>query len=160
MQYTTGASPIVDGIYIGGTSSFNNIGDLRKKGITHVLQLCFEGADWPEDFTVCHHPVDDGVFLRAEDLEHGMRFMREALANGHKVLVMCGVGISRSTAFVLAYMVQAGHDLREAIDLIRMWRPQAWPAKALWESLIVNYKLPYTLEEIENWYSLPAGSLG
>jgi hypothetical protein len=63
-----------------------------------------------------------------------------------------------ASTFVLASPLEQGYDLGDAFRPLRSVRPQAWPARALWTTLLTHYQTPYTLEQIETWAgSTPAG---
>lgn len=138
-------------LFIGGTRAWFAVEELRRRGITHILKLYFDDPYWPEPFVVFEHPLDDGVFIPWETLEEGLAFIRAVEAREEKVLVVCGLGISRSATFVLAHLLEKGGDLREAFLQLRAVRPQAWPARALWQTLITHYQAPYTLSDIDAW---------
>lgn len=120
-------------------------------GLTHVLKLYEDAPFWPDDFTVCDNALPDGVFLNLEQLERGVAFVKEQVDSDKTVLVQCGAGISRSSTFVLAYLVDRGYDLPEAWELLKAQHEQANPHPELWRSLISHYDLPYTLDDIADW---------
>jgi len=144
---------VTPSVFIGGAGLVQHCAWLRAAGITHILKLYFDEPEWPDDFTVLDLPMDDGVFIEADTLRQGVDFIHVAVGARRRVLVVCGLGISRSATFVLAYLLEQGYDLHEAFHLLHTARPQAWPMRRLWESLIVHYQAPYTLEEIERWLS-------
>lgn len=146
-----GIDHVVDQIYISGWRATQYGDYLRQAGITHVLKL-YEGIpSFPPDFNVCENPVDDGEFLALEPLQRGVTFVLEQVDAGRPVLVMCGAGISRSSTFVLATLVQRGYDLRDAFFLLREKHLEATPHPYLWLSLITHYSLPYKLPEVLEW---------
>jgi hypothetical protein len=138
-------------LFIGGTGLVHAADWLRTEGISHVLKLYDGDPYWPSDFTVFEIPIDDGVYITKETMKSGVDFIRRQIEADQKILVMCGLGISRSATFVLAYLLEQGYDLREAFCLLRTVRPQAWPARELWLSLISHYSTPYTIHEIMVW---------
>ena len=146
-----GTGQVTESVFIGGARAYGSIPALRAAGITHVLKLYFDAPEWGEPFTVFEHALEDGVFIPAETLERGLAFIRDGVAAGGKVLVCCQLGASRSATFVLAHLLEQGYDLREAFRRLRAVRPHAWPARALWETLLTHYATPYTLDDIETW---------
>lgn len=145
------AEHIIDGIYLGKVRSYYVRDQLQKAGITHVLKLYFHHPHWPETFTVCETPLDDEEFIPAETMQKGVSFLKEQVATGEEVLIVCGAGMSRSVTFILAYMLDKGYDLKEAWEKVRARYRAAYPAPAMWESLIVHYDLPYTVEDVMLW---------
>jgi protein-tyrosine phosphatase len=146
-----GVGQVTGQLFISGTRALLALPALRQRGITHVLKLYFDEPSWPEDFIVFDHPLEDGVFIERMILHSGVMFLRETIEAGHNVIVVCGLGISRSSTFILAYLLEAGYDLRDAYDLLIQARPQASPMRALWRSLLTHYPSPYTLDDVEQW---------
>lgn len=146
-----GVGQVTESVFIGGARAYGSIMALREAGVTHVLKLYFDDPYWPEPFTVFEHPLEDGVFIPVETLRQGLTFIQAGVEAGGKVLVCCQLGSSRSATFVLAHLLEQGWDLRESFRRVRAVRPMAWPARALWETLLTHYPGPYTLAEIEAW---------
>jgi dual specificity phosphatase 12 len=138
-------------VYIGGVRSIDHSEWMISEGITHVLKLYPDEPYWPDRFIVHDLPMDDGVHISPMILQDGVSFIEYAIRDGGKVLVVCGLGISRSAAFVLAYLVGQGYDLHDAFRFLRQSRPEAWPAPQLWESLIAYCHAPYTLRDVYTW---------
>jgi hypothetical protein len=85
-------------------------------------------------------PVDDGVPIPSDLLRQGIDFISDQRAQGHRVLVACGAGISRSTAFALAALSEVENlSLLDAFREICKRHPEAMPAPALWDSLFAYY---------------------
>jgi protein-tyrosine phosphatase len=154
MQRVGNADHVVDGVYIGGERAIDHVPELRTAGIKHVLKLYFDESDgdqWPDDFIICYNPLNDGQFVLPETLQRGVSFIKERVAAGEPVLVMCAAGISRSSTFVLAYLLERGYALRDAWQLLKEHHPEARPLPAMWLSLIVHYRLPHQVEEVLGW---------
>ena len=126
----------------------------RKRAVTHVLSLL--DPEWPEiaafeDFGEHHRktlhfhdiiePVDSRILPTPEHMAEILRFGADLAASsaerseGH-LLVHCFMGVSRSTAAMLALLAQASPDETEArlFERLRQIRPPAWP-----NSLMVAY---------------------
>lgn len=143
-----------DGIFISGVRAAYYTDDLRRAGIRHVLALYQDEAGsvrWPADFTVLHNGIQDSMPVPAMYLRSGVDFVHRAAAAGENVLVCCWAGISRSSTFVLAYLIETGFDLPDAWYLLSSRHTDAWPAMELWQSLLEYYQLPYTLADVHNW---------
>lgn len=81
---------------------------LQEAGITHVLN-CAGGACrdyFPDEFVYKTYYIGDGV---SEDIEclfyESLEFIEDAVRNNGKVLIHCHQGISRSSAFVICYLM-------------------------------------------------------
>ncbi|NDJ75163.1 MAG: hypothetical protein GYB65_02800, partial [Chloroflexi bacterium] len=102
-----GVDEVEEGLYISGVRLRPALDKLREMDLTHVLALYrTEGIAWPDDFTVLHNPLDDGANFGGEILQRGVDFVSEHRAAGNNVLVVCWEGVSRSSTFVLAYLVR------------------------------------------------------
>ena len=146
---------VIDGVYISGWQATQHADYLRQMEITNVLKLYNELArTFPPDLNVFEHPVPDGAFLSQEDFQRGVEFVRTHCEAGQRVLVACAMGISRSSTFVLAYLLESGHSLKDAFMLLRRQHPGANPHPTLWLSLITRYELDCSLNEIFGWYRL------
>ena len=94
----------------------------------------------------------DGALVPPGRMEAGVEFVRERRAAGENVLIACWEGMSRSSTFVMAYLIEAlDYDLRDAWDLLRARHSKASPAREMWQSLLTYYKLPYTIEDVRHW---------
>ncbi len=147
-----GVDQVVEGLYIGGGDAIPYAQALREARITRVLKLSPSEQAWPDDFLVFENGLDDNELVPPGCFERSAAFIREQREAGHNVLVACWAGVSRSSTFVLAYLVgELGYDLRDAWALLRARHPRAWPAPEMWTSLIAHFSLPYTLDDVKQW---------
>jgi hypothetical protein len=143
---------VVEGIYITGVRRRPSEAALRAANITRVLRLYHGEIDWPDGVEVFDNSLDDGVHAPAERIERGVQWVREQREAGHNVAISCWEGVSRSSTFVLAYLVEGlGYDLRDAWRVLKRQHLKAWPARQMWESLLVHYELPYTIKDVLAW---------
>ncbi len=124
---------ILQDLFLGPIGAARNLKALRKRGITHILNVspvvpCYF-RDNPEGaFTYHVVPIydDDSVDLMPH-LDEAVEF----IATGRKaggVLVHCYAGQSRSASFVIAYLVaKEGMSLPEAWATVRKARPCVQP---------------------------------
>lgn len=151
-RQTMAVDRVVEGLYIGGVAAVHHAAALREAGITHVLKLSTADQGWPDDFTVFDNALPDSEFVPLEQLRRGVAFIREQRQAGRNVLVACHAGVSRSSTFVLAYLLEAlGYDLREAWQHLHAQHPIAWPMPQMWESLLMHYHQPYTMADVREW---------
>jgi protein-tyrosine phosphatase len=131
-------------LYIGKYRDTLDKNYLDFKSIKAMLQL----ADRVEQKGI------NSLFLHVEDLEptspvvirQGMSFIFEEKEKGHKVLVACGAGINRSTAFCMAALKEAeGLSLLDAFKDIKSKHPDSYPHEPVWESFCryYNESTPY-----------------
>lgn len=132
------------GISITTVCGIEELEDQGDRGVTHVLSLLDPG--WPaidsferfgpHERAIMHFhdtiaPQEGRVMPTAADMAAILRFGKALTASdgaGH-LLVHCHMGVSRSTAALLAMMAQARpEDDAEALFAdLRAIRPQAWP---------------------------------
>lgn len=140
-----------DGVYIGSHRATMYADQLRTAGVTTVLKLYEDIPYFPADFCTLENVLEDGEFISAAILKRGVQFILDHVDVGEPVLVVCGAGISRSSTFVLAYLLERGHKLPDAFRLLRECHPEAMPHPQMWLSLIAHYQLTYDLKEALSW---------
>lgn len=111
---------------------------LVGREIDAMLQLA---ADVPQPgIASLHIDIDDGQPISPTDLASGVEFVLRHHVEGHRVLVACGAGISRSTTYVIASLMELERlDLLEAFRAVRAVHTEALPHPALWKSLCAYY---------------------
>ncbi|XP_065839793.1 dual specificity protein phosphatase 3-like [Oscarella lobularis] len=129
----TAYDEVLEGVYIGEKGFAMDKDKLKRLGITYVLNAAegtgFGKVDTGKDF------YDDDVTymgIRATDvmgydMEPHFRlaseFIKTAVSGGHKILVHCVQGVSRSASLVIAYcMLDLKMTLKEAVARIRAKR--------------------------------------
>jgi protein-tyrosine phosphatase len=143
---------VLNGVYIGGARAIFHVDALRVAGVRRVLKLYFDEPIWASDFTVCNNALHDGVFVEYPQLKRGVDFIEESVAAEQPVLVLCGAGISRSSTFVLGYLLRRGYTLEAAWRLLKDRHAAANPVLEMWESLIAHYGLNLRVEDVIHWY--------
>lgn len=146
-------SHVLDGVFIAGAYAVDQAEWLRAEGFRHVLKL-YEGEPYfLPYFTTFELPVKDAAYLPKNQLTRGVKFIRRHVDWGDPVLVMCKMGISRSSTFVLAYLLERGCDLQAAYSLLVSQHPLARPHSYLLQSLIEHYGLHYPVQAVLEWRS-------
>lgn len=126
-------------LYIGKYRDTLNTHLLSVHNIGAMLQLA--GPVEQPGITSLYLPVTDGVPLPEDLLRRGVDFAITEKRRGQTVLIACGAGISRSTAFTVAVLKEVeGLSLVEALRLVKQQHPQALPHPAIWESLCTYYE--------------------
>lgn len=129
-----GASEIVDGfLWLGSGRDADDVDELVKLGITHVLNVTEE---WKEHPMYKKHGI---VFRRIEikdfvtqsiaaHFEPAFAFVNECQNSGGRILVHCVVGKSRSVSVVMAYLMKQNNwTLKQAYDCVIARRDFARP---------------------------------
>jgi protein-tyrosine phosphatase len=143
---------VLDGGYIGSYRATMFADQLRHAGITNVLKLYEDIPYFPADFCTLENALEDGEFIPTSTLKRGVQFILDHVDVGEPVLVVCGAGISRSSTFVLAYLLERSYNLHNAFHLLRENHPAAMPHPQMWLSLITHYQLKDRPEEALSWY--------
>jgi hypothetical protein len=131
-------------LFIGKYRDTLQLSYLRSKFIHAMLQLA-EKVEQPGVESL-YLPVEDFAPLDFDLLEEGLAFIREHKGLGNRVLVACGAGINRSSAFcTVALRAEEEMSLFEAFKEVKSKHPEAMPHEPVWESLCSYYgeSIPY-----------------
>ncbi|KAI7805543.1 putative inactive dual specificity phosphatase 27-like [Triplophysa rosa] len=120
------------GLYIGDESSARDKGLLADLGITHIVNSADgahrinTGAGFYTDMSITYCGVeasDHPQFDLSQYFSPTASFIKSALAQNGKVLVHCAMGVSRSGALVLAFLMMCKDlTLSDAIIAVRLNR--------------------------------------
>jgi len=125
-------------LFIGKYSETLNHDLLDRHRIRAILELAAP-VEYDE-ITTLYLPVDDGAALRPNVLPNGVAFVRSEYAQGNRVLIACGAGISRSVAFAIAALKEEENlNLVDAFHEIAKVHPEGMPHPELWQSLCDYY---------------------
>ncbi|KAK6349259.1 hypothetical protein TWF730_010009 [Orbilia blumenaviensis] len=149
---------IIPGLYLGDIFAARNPGYLQNHGISHILTIArgslgllsstLEQNDTDAAFKHKQIELDDLPDEKLLDqLESGVRFIDNALANGGsqdngerqegKILVHCLQGMSRSTSFVVAYLVWKNTvTVGNALEVVQEKRKKARPNAGFYRQLL------------------------
>ena len=136
--------PIRPWLYIGKYRETLNQRLLSVNGIQAMLLLA-ELVQHP-GITSLYLPVEDFAPIPPYLLRQGVDFMREEKGQAHRVLIACGAGINRSSAFAVAVLKEEeGLSLLEAFRVVKRHHAEAMPHPPVWESLCSYYHedVPY-----------------
>ena len=126
-------------LYIGKYRETLDITLLEARKIGAMLQLA-EAVKQP-DIESLYLPVEDGIPLAAHYLQQGVEFVLSQKRLGHKVLVACGAGMSRSAAFAVASLKEdESLGLLDALRDVKSHHSDTLIHPALWESLCAFYR--------------------
>ncbi len=145
-------SPVLHDLYVCSLAALGDLPATRALGIQAVLRLDdLDGRgdeQWPGDFTLLDLPIFDGEPVAGDHLRRGTAFIDAQRRAGHKVLVHCVGGVSRSVTFTLAYLIEYQEmSLPDAYARLIGRRAMACPHGELFASLVRHYQLPYRLDE-------------
>jgi len=132
---------IRDWLYIAGFPEASSNKLVRAQGIEAMLQL-FE--EFKSEAVISHFiPVNDGVPMTNAMIREGVDFIRKQHDAGHKLLITCGAGISRSVTFsIIALKEIEGLSLSDAYRAIHDVHPKALPDHVHWQAVADYYGEP------------------
>ena len=128
-------------LFIGAYRDTINKSYLTLRCINAMLQLA-ERVDQP-DIVSLYLPVEDLAPISSKHIRQGVDFVREHKAKDNRVLVACGAGMNRSSAFSTAALKEdEGISLFEAFKEVKRHHPESMPHQPVWESLCTYYAEP------------------
>jgi protein-tyrosine phosphatase len=113
----------------GGIWSADNMADLARAGITHIVDMQVEFDDTPlaepYGISVLWNPIDDDFQPKPPKIfQRGVDFARDALEQDDaKVFIHCAAGVHRAPMMTLAVMCALGWKLDDAMRLMEARRP-------------------------------------
>lgn len=126
---------ITSQLAIGSSQDAGNSAALADRGIDTLLSLAplARPAGVARQLSLA---LADRVALTGALIDEAVSFLLDQIGRGHRVLVHCEMGISRSPAIAAAYLHLAqGVALDQALHAVRAARPLAEPHPALIASL-------------------------
>ena len=128
-------------LFIGSYRDTLNRSYLNLKNIRAVLQLA-EKVEQPNIISL-YLPVEDVAPVSNEHIQQGVGFIRKYKQQGMNVLVACGAGINRSSAFCTAILKEEeGLSLFDAFKEVKKKHRESIPHQPVWESLCRYYNEP------------------
>jgi len=121
---------IIPHLYLGSIGSASNLKELQKCKITHIV-CCGENIKnfFPDKFKYFNIPILDSD---KEDIkkyfESSYKYIDEAIKNKGNVLVHCHAGVSRSSSFVIAYIMKSQKKKCDTVlDIVKSKRNKINP---------------------------------
>jgi protein-tyrosine phosphatase len=113
----------------GGIWSPENMAEVARHGITHIIDMQIEFDDTPlaepHAIEVLWNPTDDDFQPKEPELfERGVEFADRALSDERaRLFIHCAAGIHRAAMMTLAVLCAQGWDMDEAMRTISSRRP-------------------------------------
>jgi hypothetical protein len=131
-------------LFIGAYRDTLNKNYLGFKSIQAMLQLA-EKIEHPNIFSL-YLAVEDFAPIPRHLITQGVEFITENRKHGKRILVACGAGINRSSAFCAAALKEEeGLSLFEAFKEVKRKHPDSMPHEPVWRSVCEYYNeaIPY-----------------
>jgi protein-tyrosine phosphatase len=134
-------------LYVGKFSETKEGWLLRSYNIGAMLQLD-EAVEQPGIVSL-FLPVEDGEPLAPEMLKRGLEFVHAQKGWGRNVLIACGAGVSRASAYATAALKEDENlALLDALREVHARHPDVMPHPELWKSLCEYYGEHLTLMQM------------
>jgi hypothetical protein len=118
---------ILPNLYIGGEASVLSPAVANSLRITHIVTLCSALRLWPPASPIQRRQVllPDSPFAPfTAEFWAAVEFVSEAVNSGGVVLIQCQLGISRSPALCIAYLIEKQrYTFERALALVTWHRP-------------------------------------
>lgn len=121
-----GFSQVTPQLYVGPQYGLAGKQKLERQGIHNDVNMRIEFDDAEQGLALqnyCHLPTVDDDAPTMEQLQEGVRFIREAITAGEKVYIHCAGGIGRAPTMAAAYLISEGMRLQDAVAKIKAVRP-------------------------------------
>ena len=114
----------------GGIWSAENMAEVARAGITHIIDMQIEFDDTPlakkHGIEVLWNPTDDDFEEKPAALfRQGVEFAEAALEKDGKVYIHCAAGVHRAPMMTLAVLGSMGWSIEDAMEMIQGKRPVA-----------------------------------
>ena len=130
-HYHSHPSQIFNWLYLGTFRNANNNQEIKKIGINYILNCAIEIhlKNLPNYIKYCHlNLVDDPSIDIIQYFEQAFSFIELARKKKQKILIHCKLGISRSPAILIGYLIKhLGHTTASALNFIKSKRVQIHP---------------------------------
>ena len=137
------ATEVFKWLYLGTFDNACDIQELRRIKVTHVLNCAVEctNTSLPRDIKELHLKIHDYEGFELFDyFERANDFMNKCKMEGGTVLVHCKYGVSRSVAFVIAYLIKyMKYTADSALKFLMTKRNKIKPNEGFMEQLY-NYQ--------------------
>jgi protein-tyrosine phosphatase len=119
-------SQVQPNLYVGGQHRQRGLAQMRHLGITAVINMREESDDARRGLALDHYlwlSTTDDAPPTPEDLDRGVEFIRQHIAERRGVYIHCAAGVGRAPMMAAAYLVRTGMSAAQAWDAIRQVRP-------------------------------------
>jgi len=121
---------ICDKLYLGNLKAASDLSNLKKNGITHILQVA-SGIQpfFPNDLKYkVINVLDNSNQSLLRHFPAAIAFIKDGVLRGGGVLVHCYAGVSRSSTCVIAYLMQERElSFEDAFSFASKRRPVIFP---------------------------------
>lgn len=148
-QAAKSACRVDSNVFIGGYLAAADPNYVKDNQISRIVKMFEDDDSYPGGYH--RHPDVEYLVVSADDIPDyniapgataAVRFIREGLQRGDRILVHCHMGISRSSTVVLLHlMMNRGLTLSQAYDRLKTVRPIVQPNVGFMNYLIAADRL-------------------
>jgi predicted protein tyrosine phosphatase len=125
-------SDVTDHLAVGGAFRRGQIKQLRRRGVTAVVDCRLEAQDDPEalaqaGIAFLHVPTPDRYGFTFEHMQRGVEWVLQHVAQGGRAFLHCQHGVGRGPLMTCAVLVAEGQSAPQALRTVRAARWQALP---------------------------------
>ena len=130
-HYYSHPSPILKWMFLGTFKNANNFEEIKILGIKYILNCAIEikPNNLPNEIKYCHLNLSDSPSSDiTKYFEQAFSFIELARKKKQKILIHCKLGISRSPAVLIGYLIKyMGYSTKLALDFLKSKRSQIHP---------------------------------
>ena len=130
-HYSSHPTLILNWMFIGNIKNANNKEEIETLGIKNILNCAAEiqQINLPNNIKYCHINLTDSSNMDITKFFHrAFSFIESARKEKQKILIHCKLGISRSPAIIIAYLIKyMGYSTDSALSFLRSKRSQVYP---------------------------------
>ena len=130
-HYFSHPTPILKWIFLGTEKNANNLEELKDLSITYILNCAHdaENKDMPDDIKYCRLNLNDSETTDiTKFFPEAFSFIELARKNNAKILIHCKLGVSRSPAILIGYLIKyMGLTTEFSLDFLKAKRTQVHP---------------------------------
>ena len=132
-------SKVFDWLYLGTFTNACDLEELKRMNIKYILNCAIECKNTilPKDIKELHLKIRDNInFDIIPFFKQSNDFINQVRGVGGKILIHCKLGISRSAAIVIAYLIKYyGFNFNSALKFIKKQRERINPNAGFIEQL-------------------------
>ncbi len=138
-------TPIFPYLFLGNFNHASNVKELKQLKINYILNVAHDCHNYnlPDDIEELHLMIKDSEdFPIIDYFEKGNEFIDKCKLMGGTCLVHCKLGVSRSTAFVIAYLIKTENlSADDAFAFVKKKRSSIKPNDGFMKQLHIYEKI-------------------
>lgn len=140
---TLSRSTITPHLFLGGQYYRHGISVLKNRGVTAIVNMRLSERYIPDlgQLKYLHLPTKDRHPPTIEQLQKGVAFITEEIAQNGKVYIHCAYGETRGPTMVIAYLVSTGMTVEDALLEVKKVRSFANPTQIQLQQLYAFQQL-------------------